>query len=61
MRDWTEEGKEERDQFLTPIMNSFKKHFPHHIKPDQSLVKVLVPGAGLGRLVFEFAKQGYTA
>ena len=42
-------------------MNSFKTHFPSKSKPDHSIVKVLVPGAGLGRLVFEFAKEGYTA
>lgn len=46
----------------TPIKEEFKKYFPSPLNPENgSLIKVLFPGAGLGRLVFDFAVDGYAA
>lgn len=43
-----------------PIIEEIKKYFPNYIKENKR-VKILVPGAGLGRLVFEFASMGYAS
>ncbi|XP_070535577.1 carnosine N-methyltransferase-like [Ptychodera flava] len=58
VRDWSEDGRYERDQSYTPIIEEIQKLFPG----DQCNVRevsVLVPGAGLGRLAFEIARRGY--
>ena len=36
------------------------KYSLYHRSRKPSDVKILVPGAGLGRLVFEFARLGYS-
>ena len=57
-RDWSHEGSAERKACYDPVIQDVVKafwHFPR--KPD---VKILVPGAGLGRLVFELCRRGYT-
>jgi carnosine N-methyltransferase len=56
IRDWTKEGEVERENTYTPILKDFKNFFPN---PDG--IKVLLPGVGLGRLLYEFAKAGYKA
>nr|XP_018905106.1 PREDICTED: carnosine N-methyltransferase-like [Bemisia tabaci] len=58
-RDWSEEGKKERNASYQPIIQEIKRQFPSG-KCDTSSIKVLVPGAGLGRLAFEIARLGYT-
>lgn len=55
VRDWTAEGEEERRQCYQPILDSVEKYFSRGRKK----VNVLVPGAGLGRLVYELARRGY--
>ena len=55
-RDWSAEGAEERDACYEPVLGMVDKAF---LGKDRSFVKVLVPGAGLGRLVFEFCMRGY--
>ncbi|XP_055695243.1 carnosine N-methyltransferase isoform X2 [Lutzomyia longipalpis] len=58
VRDWSSEGAEEREQCYTPIINAIMKAFnPEDV--DVSRVRVLVPGAGLGRLAYELAYRGY--
>jgi len=42
-----------------PLVEAVKKFFPDREKFTGEKVKVLVPGCGLGRLVFEFAKEGF--
>uniref|UniRef100_A0A915HT62 carnosine N-methyltransferase n=1 Tax=Romanomermis culicivorax TaxID=13658 RepID=A0A915HT62_ROMCU len=54
VRDWAEEGKEERESCYTPVLEDLKQLFP-----DPKGVEVLVPGAGLGRLAWDIAKAGY--
>ena len=60
VRDWSEEGAEERNQAYNPILEEIKSYFKNKTKKDyQNGIKVLVPGAGLGRLMFEIAKLGF--
>ena len=57
-RDWSHEGSAERKACYDPVIQEVVKAFWHSpCKPD---VKILVPGAGLGRLVFELCRRGYT-
>ncbi|XP_073490321.1 carnosine N-methyltransferase isoform X1 [Aquarana catesbeiana] len=58
VRDWSEEGKVERDACYQPIVEEILKSFPKE-KCDVSQISILVPGAGLGRLAWEIAKHGY--
>jgi len=57
MRDWSLEGKEERGLCYGPIMREIKRLFP---KPSFE-TRVLVPGCGMSRLVWEIANAGYHA
>ncbi|XP_075582329.1 carnosine N-methyltransferase isoform X2 [Pelecanus crispus] len=58
VRDWSEEGKPERDSCYQPIISEIVKNFPKD-RWDFSKVNILVPGAGLGRLAWEIAMLGY--
>ncbi|XP_052806111.1 carnosine N-methyltransferase-like [Mya arenaria] len=58
VRDWSTDGQAERDVCYTPVIEEIVKRFPPE-SCDSSQVSILVPGAGLGRLAFEFAKRGY--
>lgn len=44
-----------------PIIEEIKKYFPSYMKENQKRVKILIPGAGLGRLAFDFASMGYAS
>ncbi|CAG5130949.1 unnamed protein product [Candidula unifasciata] len=55
VRDWSEDGRAEREACYQPVMHAV---LTSSRKPAD--VKILVPGAGLGRLVFEFARLGYS-
>ncbi|KAG8236240.1 hypothetical protein J437_LFUL010993, partial [Ladona fulva] len=59
VRDWSEEGKAERDACYQPIIEELEKHFPESIRSKREH-RVLVPGAGLGRLAYEIASRGFT-
>lgn len=58
VRDWSVEGKVERDACYAPIIDALLSHF--HDIPDEARgkLRVLVPGAGLGRLAWDVAKLG---
>jgi len=56
MRDWSDEGVRERQTCYDPILKELESLFPAGQRAGR---KVLVPGAGLGRLAFEIAKLGY--
>lgn len=58
MRDWSSEGEQERLQCYHPIISEITKYF-EGIDTDLSKFKILVPGAGLGRLMFELANKGF--
>ncbi|XP_054162558.1 carnosine N-methyltransferase-like [Oppia nitens] len=58
VREWTDEGYNERRTCFEPILNEIEEYFNYN--DDRSSVHVLVPGAGLGRLPFEIAKRGFT-
>ena len=55
-RDWSAEGASERAAVLSAVLSALAAEFPSQ---DRSSVKVLVPGAGLGRLVFELCAAGF--
>lgn len=56
VRDWSREGEEERNKCYLPIIEELNAIYGE----KTSGIKVLVPGAGLGRLAFEIVKRGYT-
>jgi carnosine N-methyltransferase len=56
-RDWSLEGAPEREVCYGPILRDLDEEFGSQ---DKSNVNVLVPGAGLGRLVFEICKAGFS-
>ena len=57
VRDWSSAGSVEREQCYTPIIKALTGLYPDRgARVDK---KVLVPGAGLGRLAFEIAAQGF--
>lgn len=58
-RDWSADGSPERHACFSPILDVLTELFTE--MPAQRHRKhVLVPGAGLGRLVFELSKAGYS-
>lgn len=59
-RDWSAEGKPERDMAYQPILTQVKKYMS--VRDAQTLVpsKICVPGAGVGRLACELSALGYT-
>ncbi|CAB3380373.1 Hypothetical predicted protein [Cloeon dipterum] len=59
VRDWSKDGEEERNACYLPIIEEIKNHFNDPQRPKHD-VKVLVPGAGLGRLAWEIASRGFT-
>ena len=50
-RDWSTEGDAERQACYGPVLRDVELAFGS--VPNKSAVRILVPGAGLGRLVFE--------
>ena len=56
-RDWSEEGTAERAAHYQPVLRDLDRLYNH--VDDKGEIRVLVPGAGLGRLVFEVCKAGY--
>lgn len=63
-RDWSAEAAEERAQSHGPILKELEERL--HVPKDPDAEgryppRVLVPGAGLGRLVLECARRGFEA
>ncbi|KNC48708.1 uncharacterized protein AMSG_11602 [Thecamonas trahens ATCC 50062] len=58
VRDWAADGAAERDACYGPLLDAVDAAFAD---ADKSRVRIAVPGAGLGRLVWEFAHRGYIA
>lgn len=72
VRDWSEVGKEEREMCYAPILKELDRLYPKiRDNNDSGLdttgksnsvrnkIKILVPGAGLGRLTFDIANDGF--
>ncbi|TDL27902.1 N2227-domain-containing protein [Rickenella mellea] len=59
VRDWSEEGKGERDSCYKPMIDALLDHFSGVSEEQRSNIRVLVPGAGLGRLAYEIAHLGF--
>jgi len=57
VRDWSSAGAVEREQCYSPIIKALTALYPD--RGSRCEKKVLVPGAGLGRLAFEIAAQGF--
>jgi carnosine N-methyltransferase len=60
-RDWSAEGKPERDECYEPVLKALDNEFQNVPHDQKGYVKVLVPGSGLSRSTFEIACRGYTA
>jgi carnosine N-methyltransferase len=58
-RDWSEEGRSEREACYGPVINALQKE--RTLRSESDKLRVLVPGAGLGRLVFELCCAGFDA
>ncbi|KAH7253557.1 N2227-like protein-domain-containing protein [Fusarium redolens] len=56
VRDWTEAGESERKETFSCLVKTLQGLFP--VRDDENLVKVLVPGSGLGRLGHDIARLG---
>jgi len=56
-RDWSVEGEKERDSCYTVILEELERRYAQ-IKLTAD-VRVLLPGAGLGRLAHEVVRRGY--
>ncbi|KAG8216200.1 putative carnosine N-methyltransferase [Butyriboletus roseoflavus] len=56
VRDWSEDGKAERDSCYEPMKRVLEEYFKGR---DRRTIRVLVPGAGLGRLAYDVAKLGF--
>jgi carnosine N-methyltransferase len=56
-RDWSAEGAVERNACFEPIFRALEAQKARY--PNAPKLQVLVPGAGLGRLVFDLCQRGY--
>lgn len=57
-RDWSEDGSVERLACYGPVLADLDRAF---VGVERNQIQVLIPGAGLGRLVFEICKLGFAA
>ena len=56
-RDWSEEGLSERVTCYGPVVEALQQE--RLVRSDPRRMRVLVPGAGLGRLVFDLCSVGF--
>lgn len=58
MRDWSDEGERERSSSYAAVISELERLRP--VKPEANEPqKVIVPGAGAGRLAYEIVSRGY--
>ncbi|KAK2765115.1 hypothetical protein FQN54_008814 [Arachnomyces sp. PD_36] len=55
-RDWAEDGEHERVATFPQILETLQDKFPN--RTDENPVRILVPGAGVGRLAHDIAELG---
>ena len=59
VRDWSADGKIERDMAYDPIKMLIKKYLPLN-SARTTIPRILVPGSGVGRLAFDLTALGYS-
>ncbi|KAK7052931.1 hypothetical protein VNI00_004251 [Paramarasmius palmivorus] len=59
VRDWSEEGTEERETAYKPMKDALLAHFSDIPEQERRNFRVLVPGAGLARLAYDVASLGF--
>lgn len=63
-REWSAAGAVERSKCFDPVVSALQAEFSSRQKADSNLnrsaVHVLAPGAGLGRLVFDVCRAGFS-
>lgn len=63
-REWSAEGEIERSKCFEPVITALQHEFDARGKEDDRLdraaMNVLAPGAGLGRLVFDICRAGFS-
>jgi carnosine N-methyltransferase len=63
-REWSAEGEVERSKCFDPVIAALERDFSFRLganmDADRSDLKVLVPGVGLGRLVFDICNAGFS-
>ncbi|KAH9947863.1 N2227-domain-containing protein [Amylocystis lapponica] len=60
VRDWSREGLPEREACYNPMTAALVEHFPDIPQEERGNFRVLVPGAGLGRLAWDVANLGFS-
>ncbi|QRV84994.1 hypothetical protein RhiJN_13010 [Ceratobasidium sp. AG-Ba] len=60
VRDWGVEGKVERDACYGTMLDALCEYFHDVPVEERGNFRVLVPGAGLGRLAWDVAARGFT-
>ncbi|CAO3684472.1 unnamed protein product [Rhizopus microsporus] len=60
VRDWSKQGERERKLTYDPIIQELNTLYQHVPADKRGDIRVLVPGAGLGRLAFDIASQGFS-
>uniref|UniRef100_A0A7S2UVA9 carnosine N-methyltransferase n=1 Tax=Fibrocapsa japonica TaxID=94617 RepID=A0A7S2UVA9_9STRA len=58
VRDWSEEGEQERRECFQPLLDELCRLLPVN-DTNRNRQRVLVPGVGLGRLAVEICARGY--
>lgn len=58
VREWSSNGKSERDQSYQLIIDQLLQRLPPTSRSDSQKPRVLVPGCGLGRLAWEIVRLG---
>jgi carnosine N-methyltransferase len=59
-RDWSKEGHREIDTVLSNMQRLLQEHLPELPTSQLHKHRILVPGAGLGRTVFDLIAAGYS-
>ncbi|KAF8812835.1 N2227-domain-containing protein [Phlegmacium glaucopus] len=59
VRDWSEEGMQERELCYKPMKDALIEYFATVAPEARRDLRVLVPGVGLGRLAYDVAKLGF--
>ena len=60
-REWSSEGKSEREESFTLIIKAINDYHKYYSKDIVKYdFKILIPGAGLGRLMYELTSIGYS-